>query len=101
MLSQRSEWRAWNGEGITYALGAKAVILLWEAMRIKRGRGISFIITEQGGTQKLEDLILEPLISYINTRASRKIVKLREQDEASFFVRSPKHKGDNYSTPGT
>jgi len=53
-------------------------------------KGIKFIVTEQGGKEKLEDLILEPLVKYINDRAGSKIVKVREQNEPSFFENSCK-----------
>ena len=53
-------------------------------------QGIEFIVTEQGGKEKLEDLILEPLVKYINDRAGSKIVKVREQNEPSFFEKSYK-----------
>ena len=52
--------------------------------------GTKFIVTERGGKEKLEELILEPLVRYINDRAGRKIVKVREQNESSFIERNQK-----------
>ncbi|WP_066635192.1 hypothetical protein [Desulfolucanica intricata] len=54
---------------------------------LKKGE---FIVTEHGGPEKLEELILEPLVKYINECAGTQIVKIRIQNEPPIFEKKDK-----------
>lgn len=50
-----------------------------------RSRKKKFNIEEIPGTEKLEDIIAEPLVRYINERAGRVIVKVAQDNERTLF----------------
>lgn len=50
-----------------------------------RNRKTKFIITEIPGTRKIEDVVAEPLVKYINERAGRAIVTVGKPGEPTIF----------------